>query len=65
MNPVHIRGIDLDVLVVLEATLLPPLMRAIQRVAPLDAYLYWHSDVDRDPANRWLREQIIGVFTGR
>lgn len=29
---------------------------------PLDAWLYWHSDVDRDPANRWLRELLVNVF---
>jgi DNA-binding transcriptional LysR family regulator len=27
----------------------------------LDAYLYWHANVDADPANRWLREQIAEV----
>ncbi|MDD3761670.1 MAG: LysR family transcriptional regulator [Nevskiales bacterium] len=25
----------------------------------LDAYLYWHASVDNEPANRWLREQLI------
>jgi DNA-binding transcriptional LysR family regulator len=25
---------------------------------PLDAYLYWHANVDNEPANRWLREQL-------
>ena len=25
----------------------------------LDIYLYWHANVDTDPANRWLREQIV------
>lgn len=25
----------------------------------LDAHLYWHAGADRDPANRWLREQLI------
>lgn len=29
----------------------------------LDAYLYWHANVDREPANRWLREQVISAFT--
>ena len=24
-----------------------------------DAHLYWHANVDADPANLWLREQII------
>jgi DNA-binding transcriptional LysR family regulator len=26
---------------------------------PFDVYLYWHANVDGDPANRWLREQLI------
>ena len=26
---------------------------------PLDAYLYWHANVDNEPANRWLREQVV------
>lgn len=29
---------------------------------PLDAYLYWHANVDNEPANRWLREQIAASF---
>lgn len=28
----------------------------------LDAYLYWHANVDREPANRWLREKLIAAF---
>lgn len=24
-----------------------------------DVFLYWHANVDNDPANRWLREQVI------
>jgi DNA-binding transcriptional LysR family regulator len=28
----------------------------------LDAYLYWHSNVDKEPANRWLREQLVQAF---
>ena len=28
---------------------------------PLDIYLYWHANVDKDPANLWLREQIRQV----
>lgn len=28
----------------------------------LDAYLYWHASVDAEPANRWLREQVIQSF---
>ncbi|HJW57651.1 MAG TPA: LysR substrate-binding domain-containing protein, partial [Burkholderiaceae bacterium] len=26
---------------------------------PFDVYLYWHANVDNDPANRWLREQLV------
>jgi len=29
---------------------------------PLDAYLYWHSNVEHEPANRWLREQLVQSF---
>lgn len=25
---------------------------------PFDVYLYWHANVDGDPANRWLRTQV-------
>lgn len=28
------------------------------KTTPFDAYLYWHRNVDNDPGNRWLREQI-------
>ncbi|MES2257731.1 MAG: LysR family transcriptional regulator [Pseudomonadota bacterium] len=28
---------------------------------PTDSYLYWHANVDNDPSNRWLREQITQV----
>ena len=27
----------------------------------MDAYLYWHASVDNDPANRWLRAQIVAT----
>jgi DNA-binding transcriptional LysR family regulator len=30
---------------------------------PLDAYLYWHANVDNEPANRWLREQLAKSFS--
>jgi DNA-binding transcriptional LysR family regulator len=26
---------------------------------PLDLYLYWHANVDNDPANRWIRQQLV------
>jgi DNA-binding transcriptional LysR family regulator len=29
-----------------------------------DTYLLWHANLDNDPANRWLREQIIWAFSG-
>ncbi|SHN18739.1 DNA-binding transcriptional regulator, LysR family [Duganella sacchari] len=28
----------------------------------LDIYLYWHTSVDNDPANLWLREQILAAM---
>jgi DNA-binding transcriptional LysR family regulator len=28
----------------------------------LDVFLYWHKSRDDDPANRWLRETIAGMF---
>jgi len=28
---------------------------------PIDLYLYWHGSVDSDPANRWLRSELIAV----
>jgi DNA-binding transcriptional LysR family regulator len=27
-----------------------------------DVYLYWHQNVENDPANRWLREQVRQAF---
>jgi DNA-binding transcriptional LysR family regulator len=29
---------------------------------PFDVYLYWHANVDGDPANRWLRDQVTQSF---
>jgi DNA-binding transcriptional LysR family regulator len=28
----------------------------------LDAYLYWHANAEEEPANRWLREQLLACF---
>jgi DNA-binding transcriptional LysR family regulator len=28
-------------------------------VPSFDVFLYWHTNVDNDPANRWFREQVI------
>lgn len=30
--------------------------------AALDAYLYWHSHADHDPANCWLRHRILRIL---
>jgi DNA-binding transcriptional LysR family regulator len=29
-----------------------------------DVYLYWHADMEHDPANRWLREQVAAAVAG-
>lgn len=29
---------------------------------PFGVHLYWHQNVDSDPANRWLREQIVSLL---
>lgn len=31
----------------------------VSDVPPLETHLYWHESTDQDPANRWMREQII------
>lgn len=31
-------------------------------VPRLDVHLYWHANVESDPANRWLREQLSTLF---
>jgi DNA-binding transcriptional LysR family regulator len=31
-------------------------------VPDYDAYLYWHVNADADPANRWLRNLLMGAF---
>ncbi|PPV41734.1 LysR substrate-binding domain-containing protein, partial [Ectopseudomonas oleovorans] len=28
-------------------------------VPALETHLYWHESTDQDPANRWMREQMI------
>jgi DNA-binding transcriptional LysR family regulator len=33
-------------------------------IPSLDIYLYWHANIDNDPANLWLREQITQVTQG-
>lgn len=32
---------------------------------PPEGYVYWHENVDDDPANQWLRRHILGVFAQR
>ncbi|GGF12961.1 transcriptional regulator [Aliidongia dinghuensis] len=29
---------------------------------PIDVHLYWHASTDRDPANQWLREELVRAF---
>ena len=31
-------------------------------VPAFDVFLYWHANVDNDPANCWLREQVVQSF---
>ncbi|TFW09295.1 LysR family transcriptional regulator [Oxalobacteraceae bacterium OM1] len=31
----------------------------------LDVFLYWHANVENDPANRWFREQVIRAVSDR
>ena len=30
-------------------------------IPSLETHLYWHESTDQDPANRWMREQIIEI----
>ena len=32
------------------------------KVPAFDTYLYWHAGADGDPANAWLRQQLIGAL---
>lgn len=34
-------------------------------VQPLESHLYWHESTDQDPANRWMREQILDICQQR
>jgi DNA-binding transcriptional LysR family regulator len=31
----------------------------VKEVPPVETHLYWHESTDQDPANRWMREQMI------
>ena len=33
----------------------------VNDVPSLETHLYWHESTDQDPANRWMREQIIEI----
>lgn len=33
-------------------------------VPSFDVFLYWHANVDNDPANRWFREQVMESIRG-
>ena len=33
----------------------------ITGIAPIESHLFWHSSADQDPANRWMREQLLQV----
>ena len=30
-------------------------------IPPLETHIYWHESTDQDPANRWMREQLIEI----
>jgi hypothetical protein len=32
------------------------------KVPAFDTYLYWHANTDSDPANAWLRQQLIDAL---
>lgn len=32
---------------------------------PAEVAVHWHERLEPDPGNRWLREQIIGLFAER
>ncbi|NRH29885.1 LysR family transcriptional regulator [Pseudomonas sp. MS19] len=33
----------------------------VKDVPSLETHLYWHESTDQDPANRWMREQLIEI----
>jgi len=32
-------------------------------IPPADVGVHWHERFDTDPGNRWLREQLLDLFT--
>ena len=33
----------------------------ITGIAPIESHLFWHANADQDPANRWMREQLLHI----
>lgn len=33
----------------------------IAGITPIESHLFWHASADQDPANRWMREQLLHV----
>lgn len=33
----------------------------IAGITPIESHLFWHSSADQDPANRWMREQLLSA----
>ena len=31
-------------------------------MAPIDVQLYWHTSTDKDPANQWMRDELVRAF---
>ena len=31
-------------------------------MAPIDVHLYWHASTDKDPANQWMRDELVRSF---
>jgi len=31
-------------------------------MTPIDVHLYWHASTDKDPANQWMREELVRAF---
>lgn len=31
----------------------------INNLSPIESHLFWHASADQDPANRWMREQLL------
>jgi DNA-binding transcriptional LysR family regulator len=31
-------------------------------IPPLETFMYWHANVDEDPAAQWFREKMLAVM---